>query len=176
MVLLQKARQAYLAAAETKRIELIEANSQFNVRHDLAYYHQQILFDREGQFVDSPITGEQLRKYYEDYRTNPAYLEANPNDETSWEKTARTNANTECREGQIVVYRFHANDYVCVTMETAEMWIRHGMGEITGDSNQISSRYQQAVSPITNCDEGFKVIYNIESKKYSCILEDTAQR
>ena len=97
---LRDARQAYLVAAETKRIELIEANSQFNVRHNLAYYNQQILFDREGQFVDSPITGEQLRKYYEDFRTNPAYLDANPDDVTSWEEMRRTNQNTECREGK----------------------------------------------------------------------------
>ena len=173
---LQEARQAYLTAAETKRIELIEANSQFNVRHNLAYYNQQILFDREGQFVDSSITGEQLRKYYEDFRTNPAYLNANPDDDTSWEERSRTDANTECRDGQIIVYRFHADDYVCVTMETAEMWVRHGMGEIMGDSIEISSRYQQAVSPITRCDEGFMVIYNIESKKYSCVLEDTAHQ
>ena len=45
---LHQARQAYIDAAETKRIELIEANSQFNVRQKLAYYNQQILFDRAG--------------------------------------------------------------------------------------------------------------------------------
>ena len=173
---LRDARQAYLAAAETKRIELIEANSQFNVRHNLAYYNQQILFDREGQFVDSPITGEQLRKYYEDFRTNPAYLDANPDDVTSWEEMQRTHENTECREGQIVVHRFHADDYVCVTMETAEMWIRHGMGEITGDSAGVSSRDVQSVTPLTRCDDGFVVVYSNETEKYSCVLEDTADK
>lgn len=171
---LRDARQAYLAAAETKRIELIEANSQFNVRHNLAYYNQQILFDREGQFVDSPVTGEQLRQYYEDFRTNPAYLDANPDDVTSWEEMQRTNENTECREGQIVVHRFHADDYVCVTMETAEMWIRHGMGEITGDSAGVSLRDTQSVTPLTRCDDGFMVVYSNEVEKYSCVLEDTA--
>ena len=173
---LHEARQAYLVAAETKHIELIEANSQFNVRHNLAYYNQQILFDREGQFVDSPVTGEQLRKYYEDFRTNPAYLEANPNDTTSWEDLGRTNSNTECREGQIVVHRFHASDYVCVTMETAEIWIRHGMGEITGNSGETNSRDEQSVTPLTRCDEGFLVVYNNETEKYSCILEETANK
>ena len=171
---LRDARQAYLAAAETKRIELIEANSQFNVRHNLAYYNQQILFDREGQFVESPVTGEQLRQYYEDFRTNPAYLDANPDDVTSWEEMQRTNENTECREGQIVVHRFHADDYVCVTMETAEMWIRHGMGEITGDSAGVSLRDAQSVTPLTRCDDGFTVVYSNETEKYSCVLEDTA--
>ena len=173
---LRDARQAYLAAAETKRIELIEANSQFNVKHNLAYYNQQILFDRQGQLVDSPVTGEQLRKYYEDFRTNPAYLDANPGDETSWEEMQRTNQNTECREEQIVVHRFHADDYVCVTMETAEMWIRYGMGEITGDSIDDNPRDIQSVTPLTRCDDGFSVVYNNETEKYSCISEYTANK
>lgn len=173
---LRDARQAYLAAAETKRIELIEANSQFNVKHNLAYYNQQVLFDRQGQFVDSPVTGEQLRKYYEDFRTNPAYLDANPDDKTSWEEMRRTNQNTECREGQIIVHRFHADDYICVTMETAEMWIRHGVGEITGDTIDDNARDTQSVTPLTRCDDGFKVIYNNETEKYSCVTEDTAAK
>ena len=173
---LRDARQAYLVAAETKRIELIEANSQFNVQHNLAYYNQQILFDREGQFVDSPVTGEQLRKYYEDFRTNPSYLEVNPDDIASWEEFGRTNQDTECRDGQVVVHRFHADDYVCVTMETAEMWIQHGMGEIIGDSQGNNTRDNQSVTPLTRCDDGFKVVYNNETEKYSCILEDTADK
>jgi len=171
---LQSARQAYLTAAETKRIELIEANSQFNVNHGLAYYNQQILFDREGQFVDSPITGEQLRKYYEDFRTNPSYLEANPNDTSSWDDLGRTNSDTECRDEYVIVYRFHANDYVCVTMSTVELWIRHGMGEITGDSTRVDYHDEQSVTPLTRCDDGFRVVFNVEPKKYSCILEATA--
>jgi len=173
---LHDARQAYLVAAETKRIELIEANSQFNVRHNLAYYNQQILFDREGQFVDSPVTGEKLRKYYEDFRINPAYLDANPDDETSWEEMRRTNQDTDCREGQIVVHRFHADDYVCVTMETAEMWIRHGMGEIMGDSADVNTRNTPSVTPLTRCDDEFRVVYSNEAEKYSCVLEDTANK
>ena len=173
---LRDARQAYLAAAETKRIELIEANSQFNVRHNLAYYNQQVLFDRQGQFVDSPVTGEQLRKYYEDFRTNPSYLDANPDDEISWEAMRKTNQNTECREGQIVVHRFHADDHVCVTMETAEMWIRHGMGEITGDTVGTNTRDTQSVTPLTRCDDEFMVVYSNETEKYSCVLEDTANK
>ena len=173
---LKEARQAYLTAAETKRIELIEANSQFNVKHNLAYYNQQILFNRDGQFVDSPITGEQLRKYYEDFRTNPAYLEANPNDETSWEDLSRTNQNTECRDGHIVIHRFHARDYICVTMETAELWIQHGMGEITGDSKISNSIDKQSVNPLTRCDDGFVVVYNYETNKYSCVSDETASK
>jgi len=168
---LKEARQAYLKAAETKRIELIEANSIFNVNHNLAYYNQQIMFNKEGQFIETPITGEQLRKYYEDYRTNPAYLQANPDDAISWEDLGKTTSNTECRKGSVVVYRFHANDYVCVSMSTAEMWIRHGMGEITGNSTASNV---DSVTPLTKCDEGLTVVYALESGKYSCVLQETA--
>lgn len=170
---LSEARQAYHIAAETKRIELIETNSIFNVNHNLAYYNQQILFNKEGQFIETPITGEQLRKYYEDYRTNPAYLKANPNDVVSWEDLGKTTSDTECRKGSIVVYRYHANDYVCVSMFTAEMWIRHGMGEITGSSTSQSK--ENSVTPLTKCDEGFTVVYALESGKYSCVLQETAE-
>lgn len=168
---LKEARQAYLKAAETKRIELIEANSIFNVNHNLAYYNQQIMFNKEGQFIETPITGEQLRKYYEDYRTNPAYLQANPDDTISWEDLGKTTPDTECRKGSVVVYRFHANDYVCVSMSTAEMWIRHGMGEITGNSTASNV---DSVTPLTKCDEGLTVVYALESGKYSCVLQETA--
>ena len=168
---LKEARQAYLKAAETKRIELIEANSIFNVNHNLAYYNQQIMFNKEGQFIETTITGEQLRKYYEDYRTNPAYLQANPDDVTSWDELGKTTSDTECRKGSVVVYRFHANDYVCVSMSTAEMWIRHGMGEINGNSTASNV---DSVTPLTKCDEGLAVVYALESGKYSCVLQETA--
>jgi len=169
------ALQAYFTASETKRIELIEANSQFNVNHNLAYYNQQILFDKNGQIVDLPVTGEVLREYYEDYKTNPTYLDANPNDKLSWEDLGKTNPDTQCREGKIVIHRFQTNDYVCVTVSTAEMWIQHGMGEITGDSEESNSNNQYLVTPLTKCDDGFSVIFNTDTKKYSCISDETAK-
>ena len=36
------------------KIELIEMNAQFNVKHNLAYYGQQQLFNSTGQFHPSP--------------------------------------------------------------------------------------------------------------------------
>ena len=72
------------------------------------------------------------------------------------------------------MYLFHANDYVCVTMSTAELWIRHEMGEITGDSTRVDYHDEQSVTPLTKCDDGFRVVFNVETKKYSCILEAAA--
>jgi ASC-1-like (ASCH) protein len=57
-------------------------------------------------------------------------------------------------------------------MNTAEMWIRHGMGEITGSTS--SKLNENSVTPLTKCPEGFTVVYALESGKYSCVLQDTA--
>ena len=51
---LHDAREAYFKAAQTKKIELIEMNAQFNVKHNLAYYGQQQMFNSTGQFHLSP--------------------------------------------------------------------------------------------------------------------------
>ena len=39
-------------------------------------------------------------------------------------------AETECREGQILVFRINANNYVCVSEATAERWVELGIAEI----------------------------------------------
>lgn len=169
---IQNAISAYTAAAETKRIELIEANSQFNIRQGLAYYGQQMLFEEDGRFVDSASAEKQLYKYYEDYATNPAYIAANPDDKSALE-AGRTNQDTQCRDGHTAVHRLHANDFVCTTMETAEMWISLGMGEIVGQSAE-GDMHKEMVNPLTRCDDGFSLILNVGTGKYSCIMADTA--
>lgn len=123
----QEAYAAYLKAAEIKKIEMIQVNSMFNVMHGLAYYNQQILFNPDGQF-DLGLSGDQLRKYYEDFRTNPQYLLANPDDDASRKSLGMSNSSTECRVGYVLVHRYNEDDYVCVTEQTAEMWQRHKMG------------------------------------------------
>ncbi|MGH1520804.1 MAG: hypothetical protein ACRBB2_00260 [Nitrosopumilus sp.] len=50
-------------------------------------------------------------------------------------------------------------------MSTAELWIRHGMGEITGDSTRVDYHDEQSVTPLTRYDDGFRVVFNVETKK-----------
>ncbi|AJM92918.1 hypothetical protein [Nitrosopumilus piranensis] len=123
----EEARDAFANAAKITQAEMITANALFNVLSGNAYYNQQILFESDGQF-NLDLSGEQLRKYYLDYRTNPGYLSANPKDTLSWEDLSETNPSTQCRDEYLLIYRNHADDYVCVTEYTAEMWQRHGMG------------------------------------------------
>jgi len=122
----EEAMAAYAEAAKMPRSELFAVNALANVKYGLAYYNQQILFDDRGQFHDAK-SGDALRQYYLDYRTIPAYLSANPKD-LSWRDIGKTDADTECRAGNVLVYRPHADDYVCTTEATAEMWERHAVG------------------------------------------------
>lgn len=179
---LKDARNAYLKAAETKKIELIEANAQFNVKHNLAYYSQQVLFDVQGQLVNTTETRQKLNQYYTDYRADPQYLAANPDDEFAREALGRTKADIQCRDGFVVVHRFHANDYACITESTAEMWIQRGMGEIPGTESsgypdgelygtsqyiQDSIDHRELGTIIFEINEEFQKIYDvIDFEKY----------
>lgn len=132
----EDARDAFVNAAQITQSEMVSANALYNVLTGNAYYNQQVLFDPDGQF-NLDLFGEQLRKYYLDYRTNPGYLLANPKDTSSWEELSETNPNTKCRDEYVLIYRYHAEDYVCVTEYTAEMWQRHGMGSSVNEEIQI---------------------------------------
>ena len=176
---LQEARQAYHKAAETKKIELIEMNAQFNVKHKLAYYDQQQLFNSTGQFHLSPASEISIVQYYTDYRLDPAYLLANPDDKYSTEYGSNTNPDTECREGYTVIHRINQNDYVCITESTAQIWERHGMAKIVDkkesfvDENSMVQNVR--TNPGTQCKEGYSVLYHISSAEYRCVSESTAE-
>lgn len=138
----EEARDAFVNAAQITYAEMISANALYNIMAGNAYYNQQILFDPDGQF-NLDLFGEQLHKYYLDYRTNPGYLLANPKDTASWQDLSETNPNTKCRDEYVLIYRNHAEDYVCVTEYTAEMWQRHDMG------SPVNAKVQSAPDELT---------------------------
>jgi len=134
---MREARDAYIKAAETKRIELIEANTQFNIKHNLAHYKEQLLFDRQGEFILATESEEKLSEFNSDYRNNPKYLAANPQDEFAT-KALQSALDSQCREGYELVHRFQQNDNVCVTEFSAQQWIRYGIGERPGIAEIIN--------------------------------------
>lgn len=174
---LSEARSAYHKAAETKRIELIEMNAQFNVKHNLAYYKEQLLFNSTGQISLNPYTVSTLGEFYKDYRTNPGYLGANPNDKYAYE-SLETSSDTNCRPGYVVVHRVANNDYACITESTAEMWERHGIGNVVDteaviyDENSLTPTIP--TNPGTQCKDRHIVVYHFEAKAYGCVLESVA--
>jgi len=46
---------------------------------------------------------------------------------------ANDNSETECREGMVLAQRTTANDYVCLSIETAEKWESLGLAVIIGE-------------------------------------------
>ena len=157
----EEARAAFVNAAKITRTEMISANNIFNIIQNNAYYNQQILFNSDGNF-NLELSGKELRKYYQDYRTNPEYLQANPFDKISWKDLGKNNPNTECRQEHVLVYRTNADDYVCTTEYTAEMWKRHNMGVLVTDTF-LESKSTQDVQKFQQ-DRIFKKVKNLNSK------------
>ncbi len=174
---LSEARAAYHKAAETKRIELIEMNAQFNVKHNLAYYKEQLLFNSTGQLPLNPYTVSTLGEFYKDYRTNPGYLDANPNDKYAYD-SLETSPDANCRSGYVVVHRIANNDYACITESTAEMWERYGIGKVVDteaviyDENSLTPTIP--TNPGTQCKDRHIVVYHFEANAYGCVLESVA--
>ena len=172
----EEARTAFVNAAKITREEMIYANSLYNVLQNNAYYNQQILFSSSGTFEDS-ISGKELRKYYQDYRTNPGYLQANPFDKLSWTDLGKNTLDTECRQEHVLVYRTNADDYVCTTEQTAEMWVRHNMGNLVNDTFLESKdpvsitqfKQDRIVKKVNNLNSEI----NIMQKHYEKKLSDT---
>lgn len=177
---LQDARAAYNEAAKIKKIELIEMNAQFNVKHNLAYSKQQQLFNSTGQFHPSPAAETSIAQYYTDYRLDPVYLLANPEDDHAAEHDSNASSDVQCRPDYVVVHRTNQNDYVCIRESTAEIWQRHEMGTIVDKEEEIqideNSMVQNVVTnPGTQCKEGYTVLYNISESNYQCVSESTAE-
>jgi len=118
-----EARQAYFIAAESRYIELIAVNSDYNIKHNLASTKLQTFFDNTGQFIRTPDNREALKKQFQDYRTNPAYLKANP-DEVEYSPI------NECRKGYVLIYLFQKFDSVCFPISTAQLYVDHDMGHV----------------------------------------------
>ena len=178
---LQEARKAYHKAAETKKIELIEMNAQFNVKHNLAYYNQQQIFNSTGQFHPSPAAEASIAEYYTDYRLDPTYLLANPGDEYSAKHGSNASPDMQCRPDYVVIHRTSQNDYVCIQESTAEIWERHEMGIIVDKDQEDTeidenSMIQNVITnPGTQCKDGYTVLYHISESNYKCVSESTAE-
>jgi len=118
-----EARQAYFVAAETRYIELIQVNSDYNIKHNLASIKLQTFFDKGGKFIRTPDNREALKKEFQDYRTNPAYLNANPD-------YVKYSPIDECRKGYVLVYLVQKFDSVCMPISTAQLYVDYNMGHV----------------------------------------------
>jgi hypothetical protein len=118
-----EARQAYFNAAESRYIELIAVNRDYNVKNNLASVKLQTFFDNTGQFIRTSENREALKKQFQDYRTQPAFLKENP-DEVEYSPI------NECRKGYVLIYLQQQFDSVCMPISTAEMYEKYNMGHV----------------------------------------------
>ena len=56
---------------------------------------------------------------------------------------------TECREGQVLVFRTIANNYACVSDSTAKKWVQYEIAEIVGESVEEEMIEESMEKPAT---------------------------
>ena len=177
---MQDARNAYLKAASIQKIELMEMNAQFNVKHNLADHAEQQFFNSTGQIHLSPTTQSKLAQLYGDYKLQPSYILANSEDQDTSKSNSEFNSNTQCGEGLILVSRVTSETNTCVDESIARKWIDDGVRGIVilDDKNPdaILPISDVKTNPETDCGKGYQVIYNIVDSEYQCVLESIAKK
>ena len=165
---MQDAKNAYHMAASTSKIELIEMNAQFNVRHNLADYEEQQIFNSTGQVHMSSTTKAKFADFYSDYKLQPSYVLANSDDVNVSE------TDTECKEGSILVTRIVSGSHSCVDELMAQKWIENGVTGIAVSGINLSVP-EVRTNPGTECKEGYQVVYTIATSEYQCVSESDAK-
>ena len=165
---MQDAKNAYHKAASTQKIELIEMNAQFNVKHNLADYEEQQIFNSTGQVHMSSATKAKLANFYSDYKLQPNYVLANSDDVNLSE------TNTECKEGSIPVSRIASGSHSCVDESIAQKWIENGVTGIVVSGNSLPV-FEVRTNPGTECKEEYQVVYHIATSEYMCVSESDAK-
>ena len=169
---IQDAKEAYNKAASSKRIEIVEMNAQFNIKHNLATHAEQLIFDSTGQAHLSAASYENLGNMYSDYRLQPNYILANQ------EQNDSENLNSEqdsCGTGDVAVLRLTSGHQSCVEASIAKKWVNNGIQglKIVGEDLPVSN---VVTNPGTQCKTGHVVVYHIENQEYQCVLESEAKR
>ena len=166
------ARKAYDKAAATLRVELIEMNSQINVKHNLADHEEQQLFNSTGQIHPSFAIQVKLASLYSDYKTQPSFILANL-DNT---KATSLNSDLQCIEGFILVSRLTTGNQSCVEESTAKKWMNDGIKGIAIAGDDSSDNDDIKTNPATQCKEGRQVVYHVAKAEYQCVLESDARQ
>ena len=171
---IQEAKNAYHKAATTQKIELIEMNAQFNIKHNLADYREQQIFNSTGQVHFSPATNAKLSEMYSDYKLQPGYIMANFDGVNN--ANALVDSETECQDGFVLVSRVTSDMFSCVDESVAKKWMSNGVTGIVIFGMEMPFS-DVRTNPGTECDENqHKVIYDPITSEYRCVLESEANK
>src|SRR3989344_8582509 len=86
-------------------------------------------------------------------------------------KTTTDNSKVQCRQEQVLVYRFYGNDYLCIDISGAARWDQLGLAEIVRAPAQI-----QEVEKKDGCMTGLISVYRVYADKNACVKESTAEK
>ena len=168
---MQDAKEAYNNAASSKRVEIIEMNAQFNIKHNLASHAEQLIFDSAGKAHLSDATYNKLGNMYSDYRMQPNYILANQERQDSQTMDSEKEG---CSTGEVMVLRLTSGNQSCVEESIAKKWIKNGIQglKIVGEDLLISNVIR---NPGTQCSTEHIVVYHLEQQEYLCVLESDAK-
>ena len=121
---MENAKEAYNNAASSKRVEIIEMNAQFNIKHNLASHAEQLIFDSTGQAHLSAASYDKLGNMYSDYRLQPSYILANQEKQDSGNLDSVRDG---CSSGEVMVLRLTSGNQSCVEESIAMKWIDSGI-------------------------------------------------
>ena len=170
---IQDAKKAYYKAAATKKVELIEMNSQFNIKHNLADFNEQQIFNSTGQVHFSPATNAKLSEMYSDYKLHPGYIMANYDGLNTG--AALTDPNTECQDGFVLISRVISATFSCVDESVAKKWMNDGVNGIVISGMDMPFS-DVKTNPGTLCsNDDHEVIYDVRTSEYRCVLESEAK-
>lgn len=179
---MQDAKIAYNKAAASKKIELIEMNAQFNVKHNLADYAEQQIFNSTGKMHFSAAAKGNLAELYSDYRLQPSYILANSDDTRVLKVNSGNSSNMDCDEGYVKVSRVTSGNNACVDEKTAKKWASSGVRGIMIFDEKIAENDEGVLplsdvktNPGTKCEDEFQVVYSIESSEYQCVSDSDAR-
>ncbi|MBI1663233.1 MAG: hypothetical protein IS860_07050 [Nitrosopumilus sp.] len=165
----ENAKNAYHNAASIQKIEMVEINAQSNVKHNLADYAEQQMFNSTGKIHPSAATQKSLASFYSDYKEQPSYILANYDDAG----VSEIGSDTLCKEGFVLVTRVVSGNSSCVDDGLAEKWADNKVPGISISGNHPQPTHIKT-NPGTQCETGHLVVYNIATSEYQCVLESVA--
>jgi len=166
----ENAKNAYHNAASIQKIEMVEINAQSNVKHNLADYAEQQVFNSTGKIHQSTTTQKNLTSFYSDYKEQPGYILANYDDVG----ISEIGSDISCKDGFVLVTRVVSGNSSCVDDGLAEKWVDNRVPGIAV-SGIPSQLVMIKTNPGTQCENGYLVVYHIVASEYQCVLEFTAK-